>query len=470
MFKGGVSMFRQSLPTCLALLLALALALVLACGPVAAQRLRVEPAATVLVGTPLAIVASGLAPAAVVALRTQRGVREWNGQRQSYQAEARYVADAQGRVDLAVAVPQSGSYTGADVQGLFWSAAPTRDASPVELGDEQVRLSLHVDGREADVTTLTLNRQAGQVRTTPVPEFPGAVLASLPGAVPRPVIIALGGSEGGSLSVRRAAGLWASMGYAVLALPYYSPGGWDANGPTPPELPQLPAAFAEIPVDRLESARAWLQRQPGVDATRIGLLGVSKGAEFALLAATKMPWIRAVVAVVPSDVVWEGWGPGVPAGQKPSFSWQGQPLPFVPYVGFAQEMQGFATGSPVRIRRPQDAGRAAHPQAAAAARIPVEAYAGPVLLIAGGDDQVWDSGGMAQSIAASRQAAGRETLTLIYPDAGHALSGPGWSPTTTFNAGPMKMGGRPEADGRAMADAWPKTQAFLRRALGPVPD
>jgi dienelactone hydrolase len=44
----------------------------------------------------------------------------------------------------------------------------------------------------------------------------------------------------------------------------------------------LPAEFADIPVDRLEQARAWLQQQPRVDADRIGVIGVSKGAEFAL--------------------------------------------------------------------------------------------------------------------------------------------------------------------------------------------
>jgi dienelactone hydrolase len=146
----------------------------------------------------------------------------------------------------------------------------------------------------------------------------------------------------------------------------------------------------------------------------------------------------------------------VAPGRRSSFAWRGQPLPFVPYQGFEQEMQGFATGAGVRFLRPHEAGRAAHPQAVAPARIRVEDYAGPVLVIGGGDDQVC--------------AAGRETLALVYPEAGHAVGGPGWSPTTGFNLGPMKMGGQPAADGRAAADAWPKTVEFLRRTLGPVPD
>ena len=46
------------------------------------------------------------------------------------------------------------------------------------------------------------------------------------------------------------------------------------------------------------------------DVTRLGVYGHSKGAEYAELAATRLPWIDAVVACVPTDVVWEGYGIG----------------------------------------------------------------------------------------------------------------------------------------------------------------
>jgi dienelactone hydrolase len=442
-------------------------------GAAGAQRLSVEPAADVMVGTPLTIAVSGLRPGQPVTLRSLRRARGWSGEAVTYRAEARFQADAQGRVDLAAAAPLAGSYEGADVQGLFWSAAPVPSAADdgvaQGLAEGAWRLSVLDGGRDIDAVTLTLRNEHPAVLTTPAPDFPGAVLAALPGAALRPALIVLGGSEGGSATGRRLAGLLAAQGYAVLALPYYSPTRWGPAGPMAPELPQLPVAFADIPVDRLQAARDWLRRQPGVDGERIGLVGVSKGAEFALLAASRMPWVRSVVAVVPSDVTWEGWGPGTTAGQVASFSWQGRPLPFVPYQGMAEEMQGFSTGAPVRLRRPQDAGRAAHAQAVAAARIPVEQYAGPLLVIGGDDDQVWDSGGMARAIEASRRAAGRETEALVFPQAGHALSGPGWSPTTVLNAGPMQLGGSPAANGRALAEAWPRSLAFLQRTLGPVP-
>jgi dienelactone hydrolase len=212
-----------------------------------------------------------------------------------------------------------------------------------------------------------------------------------------------------------------------------------------------------------------LAQQPEVDATRIGVMGTSKGAEFALLAASKMPWIKSIVAVVPSDVVWEGWGPGVEPGQRASFSWRGQTLDFVSYQGFPQEMAGFATGQDVKIRRPHDQGRAAHPERAIAARIRVEDIAAPVMLVGGGDDQLWDSGGMAQNMAQVRHAAGLETLVRVYRDAGHYLGGTGTDPTTQYNVSPLKAGGTPAANARAQADAHAATLEFLRRTLGPLP-
>ena len=71
---------------------------------------------------------------------------------------------------------------------------------------------------------------------------------------------------------------------------------------------------------------------PGVDIDRFGLFGGSKGAEFALIAASRYPWIDSVVAYAPTDLVWEGWGLEVieAEGTRSSFSFEGEALPFMP--------------------------------------------------------------------------------------------------------------------------------------------
>ena len=74
---------------------------------------------------------------------------------------------------------------------------------------------------------------------------------------------------------------------------------------------------------------------------------------------------------------------------------------------------------------PHDRGRNANPDRAVAARIKVENIEAPVLVAGGDADDVWNSGEMAQIIAERRAAADLPTVSLIFTDAGHSLSGTG---------------------------------------------
>ena len=440
------------------------------------QVIEVKPGREVLEGEPLSLALSQVKPGATVKLRASRLFHGYMGP-QIFQSEAVFEADAAGRVDPSKQAPRSGSYAGVDSRGLFWAMKPARLA---EALSQQLRqaprgelliqaFSTGPDGAETLLTEqrVLMRGVAEGLQRRSAEGLVGAQLvlpASVQGKLP--VVIVLGGSEGGSGMARGLAADLASRGLAALALPYYSPQRWGASGPMAPELPELPKSFAMIELSQLEQARDWLARQPEIDASRISVYGVSKGAEFALAASSRMAWLRSVVAVVPSDVIWEGWDSSNSAAlNQPSFAWKGQALPFVPYVDFKQEFAGFMTGAPVIVRRPQDKGRAAHPDRAQAARIEVERFKGEVLLIAGSDDQMWDSGGMARSMAARRAERGLPTETLVYEGAGHAINGSGYAPTTQHNAGPMKMGGTPEADARAQGDAWPRMIAFLKRTL-----
>ena len=426
----------------------------------AAQTFHIAPANPVLVGEPLSISIDGLPSDKQVMLTAERTIEEPNrpGAPVLYRSQVEFSAP-QGVLDLATAKPLSGTYVGADIRGLFWSMAPVAGGEVGGLKPLQVKLTATADGRVLASTTIEFIDSLPAVKVEQVQEFPGAVFATLPGSSRRPALIMLGGSEGGGRIARRESPRFASQGFAVLGLPYYSPGSGER------EIPELPAAFADIPVDRLNAAFEWLKHRPEVDASRVALVGGSKGAEFALIAASRFKWITSVVANVPSDVVWEGWGPGVEPGTRSSFALDGKPLPFVPYVEFAEEFAGFRTGRDVKMRRFQDKGRAANPAAAVKARIEVEKFRGPLLVVGGHDDQVWASGMMAQNIAERRAAAGLETVALIFPEAGHFLSGNGWMPTTQYNAGPSKSGGTPQANAQAQARAYVETIAFLKRTL-----
>ncbi|MDF2382277.1 hypothetical protein JMG10_12405 [Nostoc ellipsosporum NOK] len=302
-------------------------------------------------------------------------------------------------------------------------------------------------------------KQAAALDEREIAGFPHARLYRIAGEARRPVVVILPGAEGGDEAGRRFGPVLARLGYAAVSLPYYSPN-WGKFAPAP-AFPDLPGSFIDIRVDQLADLRAALAKFPGVDVERFGLFAGSKGSEFALIAASHYPWIDAVVAYTPSDLVWEGWGLEMleAEGTRSSFSLGGKPLAFMPYRGF---VAGLQAGPAADLRAIHENGRADHPDREAAARIPVEAYRGALMLITGDADRLWNSGRMARNIVAARKAKGLETQALIYPEAGHDLGGGSAEP----RADP-RGGGTPEANAKARADAWPRMLAFLAATLRP---
>jgi len=92
----------------------------------------------------------------------------------------------------------------------------------------------------------------------------------------------------------------------------------------------LPADLASIP-QYFGKAIDWLQQRPDVDPERLAILGSSRGGEAALLVGATFPAVKAVVANVPSHVVWQG---SEPDRQNKTSSWMlgGRGLPFVSLV------------------------------------------------------------------------------------------------------------------------------------------
>lgn len=206
---------------------------------------------------------------------------------------------------------------------------------PPGLADIPLTLALVIDGRTVDSAVVMRAWVAAGVHVAPLERSTGLVgtLFVPPGSRAITGILILGGSEGGNSAMDVAAQL-ASHGYTTLSLAYF---GADS----------LPAAIDELPLEYFERAIALLRRQPHVDATRIVVFGTSKGAEAALLLASRDRGIRAVLAYAPSSVVWScvcttehsSWsvaGSGlasVPPGTDPSYQpIAGQPLhPVVNY-------------------------------------------------------------------------------------------------------------------------------------------
>src|SRR5207247_1491948 len=105
-----------------------------------------------------------------------------------------------------------------------------------------------------------------------------------------PAVLKLGGSDGG-LPSTVGWRLLASHGYHTLALAYFRVRG-------------LPRALSHIPLEYFARALRWLAHRPGVDPTKVVVMGASRGGEAALILGAIYPkLVHGVIGYAPSSNV-----------------------------------------------------------------------------------------------------------------------------------------------------------------------
>jgi len=181
-----------------------------------------------------------------------------------------------------------------------------------------------------------------------------------------------------------------------------------------------------------------------------------------MAAAAQDPRLHAVVSFVGSPAPFRGIRRDVApadfrAVDEPGLTLAGKDLPFLPYREDAPWL---------------DEGDAQAQAQLSAAMLPIEKIQGPLMLVAGNDDQLGASGEM--TVVAQRYLA-RHPRTypdrfLYFSDAGHLIS-PLWQPTTRrHDLGPhLKVGGTPQGYARADRESGAAVIAFLRSALQKAP-
>ena len=374
-----------------------------------------------------------------------------------------FAADADGTVDLARQAPKRGSYDGVEPMGFLWSMTPVAEGSPTltfktTVEPATITLSAEVEGEAvAEATLVRLVAAPGVKRTEVRDDGLHATFFTPPGDGPHPAIILLSGS-GGGLSEPQAA-LYASHGYCALALAYFRAG-------------NLPRELTRIPLEYFERAITWLQARPEADAERLAVGGGSRGGELSLLLASRYPEFKAVIASVPSAVVYGGVG-GAGGNDEPAWTYRGEGVTFLnsrrtESPEFTPEEGVPFALTPIFLNSLED--REQVRQAA----IPVERINGPVLAISGKDDAMWPSSVFSDMVM-ERLAEHRHPYPdqhLAYAGAGHVIGQPWWPTTMTSSMHPVTktlfaFGGEPKASAHARADAWPKILAFLDERLAP---
>ena len=157
---------------------------------------------------------------------------------------------------------------------------------------------------------------------------------------------------------------------------------------------------SNIPVERIGAAMDYMKAR-GID--KFGIAGASTTGMFSLVAASYYPEITLTIAMSASDFVMEGFHRGKrdgyvewPGEGESTLSWQGKPLPYLPYAyrhpeyGRRIKAEAKEGGDMAAARKMFDESERLHPLREEET-IKVENIKGRLLLIGAEDDVLWDT-------------------------------------------------------------------------------
>ncbi|MEM1111748.1 MAG: acyl-CoA thioesterase/bile acid-CoA:amino acid N-acyltransferase family protein [Pseudomonadota bacterium] len=434
-----------------------------------AKRLVTDPASIVLAGAP---------PGAEVMLEatvTDKGGTVWS-------SRGVYFVGHDGKVDVSRQASLSGTYTGVDAEGLFWSMLPVpaeqldgasianRDEdwptfpdfdswnAPYELRKEPAVINFRASIRgllTGSLPPATAKHKVSYigegVKRTVISEGDmHGVLYEAAGEGPHPLAMVITGS-GGGVNEGKAA-LLASKGITTLTLAHFN-------------YPGRPKMLLNIPLEYFSKSMTWLAERYG--RKRVAILGGSRGGEGVLLIASTFPdQVSTVVAEVPSNMVFAGCCTE-DGGYGPAWTLNGEEIPHISWE--ASELNESAIWGPsMQAREAFRQGITDHdyddPR-----WIPVERIKSPVLMVTGDADGLW-----AGDIASQRVLERLKDKGFTYPaehinyaGASHIVAMPMLVKSLADRVrsstwGFLSMGGVPKANAFAQTDAFKQTVDFIK--------
>jgi len=299
-----------------------------------------------------------------------------------------FEADDNGNIDLSRQAPVEGCYSEINSMGLLEFMRlknTTNQKKPVNLKDVNIdkgyiiTFSVKIKDKVVIRKTHTRLYRRENVKCVDINEDNlVARYFTVDDDIPKPAVIVISGSEGGLEKAQATAGLLASHGYSALALCYFG-------------LERLPSTLEKIPLEYIENAIKWLEKEQTVLSDKICIYGRSKGGELALLAATIFKQIKGVIANTPSSIVWQGLNENNRPSKYSSWSYQGKEIPYLKFNSLAT-FKYITKKMFKQSARISDIYKSSlsSPKASECA-IAVEKINGPILLISGENDEFWTS-------------------------------------------------------------------------------
>ena len=168
--------------------------------------------------------------------------------------------------------------------------------------------------------------------------------------------------------------------------------------------------------------------------------------------------LHLIVAGAPTHYRWQGFINNFTFVVPAAWTYQGMDMPH------ATIPKNFKTAEEIYTIPMKD------PATQKIAAIPVENINGPVVLFAGGQDQVWPSATMAHIVIDRLKAKHFKFDAVLheYKNAGHVFLGPqapGFNPAKYDNSRLAPFGGTKYGNLFAIMDAWPHMVKFLKSHL-----
>jgi dienelactone hydrolase len=376
---------------------------------------------------------------------------------------AQFTAGTDGRVDLASTRPDSGSYDYIDSMGLVSSlvcvdskaiSKITRGISvekslffdyTVECGDQKETVRV-----ERWLKTPDIQREL--IHGNFVGEF---FFSDKPG---RQTLLWLGGS-GSNLAINALiAAPLASRGFNVLAVPFFGEKG-------------LPSQLSRIPLEYFERIFEWLGNDPRTAGQPVQIIGMSKGAEAALVLASRYPIIRRVALWAPHAYCFQG----IAFKNESSWTYQGRDLPYIRLKNrwvFADMVRCMIQNEPFGythtfIKGLQEA------QNRDEARIRVEDARADLLIFTGKQCNMWNTFDgcleIMDTLERTKYPYPRELV--VYEEAGEPYLVPyvipvGINSVQILPRLVLSTGGTMHGNAQAQADTWERTIEFFSRPSG----
>lgn len=411
-----------------------------------------------LIDTPQTIIINNLPPnqAITVTLETEDEASV------KWESKASFISNDQGTINVSTFPSQDGNYTGVDGMGLFWSMTPKDIMKPClfvspSLKPIVYKLSCYEKSNLLKSISFSRFKLQDNILREPVtdPRIIGTLFHS-PSQNPLPLIIVLGGSNGGLHEEKSA--LLASKGFASLALAYFG-------------HENLPKNLEEIPLEYFEHALEWTKQHPLIDSKRIGILGTSRGGELTLLLGSLFQnEFKAIAANVPSCAVYSSFSMHNP---KNVWLYRGSPLlPFAPFSSKLPDTDGQSPETAIALSPSFLGGMEENPEAFQQAMIHVENISCPLLIISAENDLMWPSFEFCELLThrLSEMASPIRVKHITNPKAGHIITVP-YYPTTNaicYHKHALfwfDMGGEPKAQALACQRFWEETIQFFKENI-----